>query len=695
MGATCLAGRAATEGVLMTERMIETQAYTATTLSTVTAHAVATLEWISAETAALVVPVYQRQYRWEIDDCKRLLDDLRNAARASVGQPHFFGSILYTVTDHGEYTERMLVDGQQRVTTLMLLIAALRDTLSGTDKDISVELKRILQHPTYAGQPRLKLRKEGERELSDIVLSRLEPDGDRAVSHVKTNYDFFLREIRDDARDVLDGLRRLVHVAINLHEHVGPQQVFESLNSTGSPLRNHELIHNFVLMGVADRQQVEIENTYWIPIEEYTGDSIDNFLRDYLVLRTGRDSDFGGDRGVYEVFKKEFPTPKYPWLTEQAAEWKAYSEVYGILLDPAQCGDEEVARHLRHCNTFGTAMYPLLLGVYRDYQLGQIDKTALIEILEQLQSLYIRKMVVGSSRDHLAAQLCRKWQQYGYPIRDISRWMPTDERVRQALKHNTLPHADYVLRRIEEPHDLNQVGDLQIEHIFPQFPGNTWSADGGAEWGYFTEAERASYREALSTIGNLALLEPALNAGASNKPFLSKTRYYQASKVPSTTQLAGIDAWSLERIADRTSALTEKFLQVWKRPTIAGMDVSEHLVPILDVPRKPGYYTGWKTEFEYVQFNGEVWEVRNTKDLFQRVFERLWETNRSQVLDYSASHNGPVFKTEAWTSRWERLGDHYLFMGLFPQYMLAVVQGILDELDMADDVFVNYSTNED
>ena len=173
----------------------------------------------------------------------------------------------------------MLVDGQQRVTTLMLLLAAIRDTLAGTDEAISGVLNRMLLHPTRAEQTRLRLRGEGHSELADIVFGRQLPDEDEAVSHLRDNYEFFLQEIRDDAREVWSGLQRLEHVAISLGEHANPQQVFESLNSTGTPLRNHELVHNYVLMGLNEQQQSEIEDSYWIPIEENTGDAIDSFLR--------------------------------------------------------------------------------------------------------------------------------------------------------------------------------------------------------------------------------------------------------------------------------------------------------------------------------------------------------------------------------------------------------------------------------
>lgn len=670
------------------------------TVTNVTADAVNTVEWLCAADTTIAVPVYQRQYRWEIDGCEKLLADIRAIAKADAPQSHFVGSILFTATSTGEVTERMLVDGQQRVTTLMLLVAALRDTLGDSDEAIAGQLSQVLMHPTSAGRTRLRLRQEGAHELDSIVFARPMPDVSVEVTHLRDNYEFFLNEIQNDALGVWDGLQKLEHVAITLRESANPQQVFESLNSTGTPLRNHELIHNYVLMGLSYAQQTEIEDSFWVLIETNTGDALDSFWRDYLILRTGRDSEFIGEHGIYDVFKREFPEPRFDTLTTQAAEWESYSRVYRILLDPSQDPNEEVVKQLGHINTFGTAMYPLLLGVYRDYQLEHIDKTALLEVLEQLQSLYLRMMVVGASRDHLAAQLCRKRRQYGYPLHTIARRTPSDERIRQALMYRPLPQAGYVLHRIDEPgiNEAGDLGELQIEHIFPQFPGDTWSGDqdGTRQWSAFSEVERAKYREILSTIGNLALLEQPLNAAAGNKAFVDKKPYYEISHVPSTHDLADETAWDLPTIAERTGSLTDRFLEIWKRPSVARTDDLEYRVPILDVVRKPGYYKGWQTEFEYVLFRGEHWEVRDAKSLFNRVFKRLWDTNRDEVLAYSASHDGPVFETMEPNRQFDPLpGSHYLFMGFFPQYMLGEVQGVLDELDMADDVFVRYSTDED
>ena len=535
------------------------------TVTNVTAVAVNTIDWLSAANTNITVPVYQRQYRWDVDGCAQLLADIRAVANGDARQTHFVGSILYTVADNGDVTEWMLVDGQQRIATLVLLVAALRHTLRNPDNSIAGQLDRVLLHPTRKGRTRLRLHNQGARELDSIIFGGSLPDVS-VVSHLRDNFDFFLEEVQNDSLAVWEGLQRLEHVAITLQEHANPQQVFESLNSTGKPLRNHELIHNYVLMGLSYAQQTEIEDSAWIPIETNTGDALDNFFRDYLILRTGRDSEFRGERGVFDVFKNEFPSPNFESLSTHAAEWKAYSEVYRVLLEPSRAADEEVRRHLGYINTFGTAMYPLLLGVYRDYQIGTLSWRALVEILEQLQSLYLRKMVVGADRDHLAAQLCRKRRQYGYPIRAIAQRTPSDERVREALAYRPVPLAEYVLDRIDEPSDR---GGLQIEHIFPQFPRDTWSGDGDRQWSVFSEMERAKYREILPTIGNLALLEPELNAGASNKSFLDKKRYYEKSKIGSTRGLARTTAWDLPAIAERTRTLTEKFLEIWKHPSIA------------------------------------------------------------------------------------------------------------------------------
>ena len=388
-----------------------------TTHTNVAATAVNTIGWLEEANRTIAVPVFQRHYRWSLEACRRLLDDILAASDTQHGESHFIGSILSTTTTSDGIEELTLIDGQQRVSTLTLLIAALHRSLKTSDSELAGRLGKMLLHPTIPGRTRLRPHERRAGVLEGIVFGRTLSQEEREASHFDENYFFFLETVQEDPHKVWRGLEKLEHVAITLKEHAHPQQVFESLNSTGARLSNSELIDNYVLMGLSHAQQLEIENTFWVSIEDNTGEAIDAFLRAYLVLRTGRDTEFQGEHGTYDAFKREFPNLKFGDLQDRLGpEWKAYSEVYRVLLDPAQVGDDDIARQLRYVNTFGAAMYPLLLGIYRDYLDGRTGKDKLIETVERLQSLFIRKMVVGETRDHLVAQLCRKWRKSGYPI---------------------------------------------------------------------------------------------------------------------------------------------------------------------------------------------------------------------------------------------------------------------------------------
>ncbi|CAN5748913.1 DUF262 and DUF1524 domain-containing protein [soil metagenome] len=687
-------------------------------LTNVEARGVNTVEWLSASDTTIAVPVYQRHYRWDANACRRLLDDILAVADRDDGQTHFIGSILATATTASGVTELTLIDGQQRVTTLMLLIAALQHGAKPFSEAAANQFEMMLRHPVASDQTKLRPHKLGAGDFTALVLGRVEPQDAmdivpvlapeaEGLSAFDANYRLFLRETQgDDVRArVWKGLNRLEHVAIILKENANPQQIFESLNSTGAPLANHELIHNYVLMGLSYEEQTVIEDSFWVPIEEKTGDAHDSFWRDYLIMKTGRDTEFSGEYGVYDVFRKEFPQLKFENLTNRAEEWREYSDIYRVLLDPAHADDPEIKTQLGYINILSTAMYPVLLAVYRDYQHDVTDKSMLIEVLERLQSLLIRRMVVGQSRDHLAAQLCRRRLKGATdPIPDILRRTPEDERVRHALKYRNVPHAGYVLGRIERlrfPEDcaIEFPAGLEIEHIFPQGPTDQWTGGvGHRAWGAFSEEERAKYREMRHTLGNIALLEQPLNAGASNKSFEDKKRpYYEKSHVRSTKALVDVSVWDVSAIEKRTAEMTEEFLAIWRRPPVPGtVDTGE---PILDAPKKGGYYPGWKTEFEYVRFCDEIWEVHNFRELRARLYQHLWDTRREKLVAWDVLHHPDYFhirETKDPHFIFDPLGEsHYLYNGWLPQFNLGEIQELLDEFNLADEMFLKYTADQE
>ncbi|GAB3042995.1 hypothetical protein GCM10027052_26530 [Parafrigoribacterium mesophilum] len=654
------------------------------------ATAVNTIRWLSATQASIVVPVYQRQYRWDIGGCEQLLADIRAVADSEGNQTHFLGSILSTASADSD-AELVLIDGQQRITTLMLLIAALQHTVEDTDPELAAELQAVLVRAGDPTRTKLLPQREWARVFEAVVLERRAAGAELRESRFDDNYAFFRSQIPvDEAPRIWRGLQRLEHVSITLGTDANAQQIFESLNSTGEPLRNHELIHNYMLMGLSHPQQREIEDAFWVPIEESTGELIGSFWRHYLVMTTGREIDTGDGRGVYDTFRHEFPRFDFELLRQHATEWREYAEVYRILLDPAQADDPELARQLSYVNTFGRGMYPLVMRAYHDYTRGGADKATLIGTLERIQSLLLRRTAVGLNNDRLVARLCRARRKGPAKlVNAIARITPSDERVRVALKYGALPHPAYVLGRLA---GVDTLDGLDVEHVFPLAPGAAWTGDGVREWADYSEDEQNSHRALAQTLGNLALLEQPLAERAMDASFpLKRTSIYPKSTIAATRDLAGTEAWGTAAIGERTARLTAEFLQIWARPAAVPID-DDGLTPILDAQRRRGWPLGWDREFDYVEYRGEHWEVHDVRYLFNRVFKRLWADAREHVVAFSARRGGPIFEAKAWNGHWDELdGTHFLYMGWDSKYMLTAVQGVLEESGLASEVFVKYS----
>lgn len=664
------------------------------TATNIDATAVNTIRWLSTTEATIVVPVYQRQYRWDIGGCEQLLADIRAAADSEHRHTHFIGSILSSASanDSGAQGggELVLIDGQQRITTLMLLIAALHHTVQGTDPTLAAELERVLVRADDPSRTKLRPHRAWAEVFESVVLDR-RSGGEPRESRFDDNYAFFRSQVpAEEVRQVWQGLRRLEHVSITLGEDANAQQIFESLNSTGQPLRDHELIHNYVLMGLTGAEQGEIEDAFWLPIEANTGESIADFWRHYLVMTTGRGIDVVGGRGVYDAFRHEFPRLRLESLRELAAQWREFSAVFRTLLEPSLEPDADVARRLTDLNTFGQTVFPLTMRAYRDFRHGDLAKDALLAELGNLESLLIRRSVVGLPNDQLVARLCRaRGVGIGDLVTAIARIMPSDERVRVALKYGDLPHPAYVLGRLAGVPTLR---GLDVEHVVPLTPGDAWSGDGVRAWADYGEDEQNSHRALARTLGNLALLEDHLAERATEASFPEKrAAVYPRSAIPATRELADIPAWGTAAIAQRTARLTAEFLRVWPRPATVGID-DDGLTPILDAKRRPGWPRGWQREFDYVEYRGEHWEVHDVKALFNRVFTRLWADERDHVVAFSSRRGGPIFRAQAWTGHWDALDDTtFLYMGWDSKYMLTAVQGVLEESGLAPEVFVKYS----
>ncbi|WP_405375740.1 MULTISPECIES: DUF262 domain-containing protein [unclassified Microbacterium] len=661
------------------------------TATNVDATAVNTIEWLSARDTTIVVPVYQRQYRWDIGGCEQLLGDIRAVADTDAGHRHFIGSILSTAsTSRDEDSHLVLIDGQQRITTLMLLIAALHHTLRSDDPKLAAELERVLVRADAPGRTKLRPHRAWADVFESVVLDQRAPQDAQRESRFDDNYAFFRSQIRpDEAADIWRGLQKLEHVSITLGPDANAQQIFESLNSTGEPLRDHELIHNYVLMGLSHAEQSEIENEYWLPIEQNTGEQIGAFWRHYLVMLTGREVLVEGERGVYDAFRHEFPRLDVATLRARAGQWRELSEIYRLLLSPADTPDAAIGEHFAALNILGRGMYPLAMRLYRDHRHGELSASDLTASLEDVASLLLRRTVVGLSNDRLVARFCRAADNGREALRHaIARIAPSDERTRVGLRYGELPHAAYVLARLA---GVSVDVDLDLDHVLPAAPSDDWTGDGVRRWRELTEDEQNAHRALSQTLGNLTLLEPDLAERVFDASFPLKREAYDRTDLAFTRTIAETSTWGTAQIAARTESLTAQFMQTWRRPAVVGID-DDNLTPVLDAKKRRGWPRGWQREFDYVEFRGEHWEVKDVRYLFNRVFTRLWADSRESVVRFSAERGGPIYPAMAWNGQWDELGEgQYLYMGWDSKYMLSAVQGVLDEAGWASEVFVKYS----
>ena len=296
------------------------------------------------------------------------------SATPTTAHTHFIGSILSTKSPADDAAELVLIDGQQRITTLMLLVAALHHT-------VRAALTRHWLRSSSAcscadGDPTARscVRTARGRRSSRASCSTAADAGDELRdSRFDDNYAFFRSQVRlaGGAAASGGGCRSSSTSPSPSARDANAQQIFESLNSTGEPLRDHELIHNYVLMGLSHAEQSEIEDAFWLPIEQNTGDAIGSFWRHYLVMTTGREVAVAGEQGVYDAFRHEFPRLD---LGHAAA---ACGRSGGTTRrSTASCwtprrrpdaGDRPPARIRQHLRA---GMYPLVMRGYRDYARG-------------------------------------------------------------------------------------------------------------------------------------------------------------------------------------------------------------------------------------------------------------------------------------------------------------------------------------
>lgn len=557
------------------------------------------------------IPIYQRTYSWTEPECQQLWDDILRVGADDEQMVHFIGSIVYI--ESGLYqvstSEPVLViDGQQRLTTITLLLVALEWALKewdlGEPFDGFSALKirnRYLVNPDEDG-PRHQKLVLGQTDATALtaVVKGLEPPDDASV-RILDNLELFkglISEHRDRIVDLCRGLAKLVIIDVSLTRgQDNPQLIFESMNSTGKELSQADLIRNFVLMGQEQRFQTHLYEKYWRPMELDFGQSayqshFDQFMRHYLTNRTGTIPRIGE---VYDSFKKHAIARG---TDEQAIESLVTDVRNHARAYCRMAFDQEPDPVLREA--FGDlrelkvdVAYPLLLQLYDDYEDGILDSAALVLLVRIIESYVFRRAICSiptNSLNRTFAEFAEKIDKDNYIesftaamlLLPAYRRFPTDREFVRELTTRDFYHLrtrSYAFRRLENHGRKERVGigEYTIEHILPQNPDMRpeWREALGPDW------ERIQERW-LHTLGNLTLT--GYNSEYSDLPFADKRDMeggFRESPLRLNRGLGQVGAWNEAAIRERAGRLGEMATQVWQ-PVELPAEVLERYRPVVD-----------------------------------------------------------------------------------------------------------------
>lgn len=549
-----------------------------------------------------VIPIYQRSYSWTAAQCRQLWADVIRAGRDDKVEAHFMGSIVYVERGLSTVTSQealLVIDGQQRLTTSTLLIAALAkhfETEGVTEVLDTFSAKKLrnyyLVNPDEEGERYFKLLLSEADKETLLALLQAAPAPAEASSRVTENYLLFQELIaanKTELQAICEGLAKLMIVDVSLdRSQDNPQLIFESMNSTGLALSQADLIRNYVLMGLEPATQTTLYKAYWRPMEKGFGqdayiEHFDAFMRHYLTAKTG---DIPNVRDVYVAFKN-FERSFGGDVHALVADIHAYASYYcAMALGTETDSSLKQAFHdLRELKV--DVAYPFLLDVYHDYKQSRLNAEEVLRIVRLVESYVFRRAICAiptNSMNRTFASMCRTLKKDRY-LESVQasllmlpsyRRFPSDDEFRRDIKVRDLYNfrsRSYWLRRLENHARKERVPveEYTIEHILPQNENlsQQWRTELGDQW-------QRVQQQWLHTLGNLTLT--GYNSEYSDHPFAYKRDQitdtngnpvgFAHSPLRLNFGLGKVTTWDEEAIKARADRLAHDAAYVWISPQL-------------------------------------------------------------------------------------------------------------------------------
>ena len=555
-----------------------------------------------------LIPVYQRYYSWDIEQCRRLWNDIVDMQKRNKAG-HFVGSIVNIAAQAMPtgVQKYMIIDGQQRMTTLTLLLLALRDYAIQHPEDTTINSRRIdnmlLKNEYEVGDERYKLLlTETDRDiLIRLVESKPIPDGTK--SRLIDNYKFFSGKIADrdlQPAEIYESIGKLQIVNITLDRTMDDAQaIFESLNSTGKELSESDLIRNYVLMGLEPSEQTYVYEHLWRPMEQLfvyeTQDSVmDSFFRHYLTMKLTRIPKQGR---VYEEFKLYHLNCEFGTIRELCQDLLNYAKFYTDIVFKRSNNAELKRLYEDIVDLRMEVSYPFLLKVHNDCAEGTITEDNLKEILRLCISYVLRRSICDiptNSMNKTFATLRNSIRPDDYMnsvkaffvLQDTYKEFPDNDKFMAAFMSRdiyTMRARNYILSRLENFGNKAPIiiENYTIEHIMPQNTSLSpeWQHDLGVNW-------KEIQKTYIHTIGNLTLT--AYNSEMSDRPFMDKMNMpggFKESALRLNAYLVKLTEWNEDHIKERAQQLAAKAVQIWPYPSLTNAELAPYTAEEKSAPK--------------------------------------------------------------------------------------------------------------
>lgn len=670
-----------------------------------------------------LIPLYQRNYDWKEENCGQLFSDLISV-HANNKKSHFFGSIVSSLANE-EDDVRLIIDGQQRITTVSILLIAMitaseDGVLPCTDKIKIDYIKDTYLIDKYnKSERKVKLKPiKNDMEAFDALLFKGK-DEYVTGSNITRNYLYFYDCIRTcglTLEDLLESVEKLEIINIRLGVEDDAQLIFESLNSTGLNLSEADKIRNFLLMSLNAEEQEQCYEKYWNKIEIATGYQPTMFIRDYLTIKTRK---IAKKEKLYFEMKQYFDTAKES-RQDLMADMLKYAEQYKRIRT-ASLGDPKLSRKIEQINSLDSTVHmPFMISLLLYAKETGMDNTQLYDVLNTIETYWARRIIcnlptntlnkVFSTLHNEILRHVNAYAKHGKTFdstyADVLKFLlikkqgtaafPTDSEVSMEFKtrniYRMLPqYKQFLFERMNNGLSKERVdvikkmknGEISIEHIMPQTLTPAWRNELGRDF-------QRIYDTYLHTFANLTL--SAYNPQYSNSSFaVKKEGFIDRNGVPVigfnksiyslSEGLKDLEHWGEAEILGRQESLLSKYFTIWPMPQ-SSFKPFENLTDVVVFEDDETELTGRK--ISGYAFNGDSHTVNSWKEMLTEVCQSVYQQHKA-AFENLASKSTYYFRSDKQDGYYPIAPNVFVFTDNNTQTKMQILRNLFHDCGISPD----------